>query len=147
VLLRTRPEAASRRSALQVVVDRATPGQLALGRAGAGAVMVVRPRSLPQLLGLDSATATRTAWAVQMLGAREIALGLGTAAALRRPDREASRLWVAAGVLCDGVDVLAVGGALARGRIAKGPGLGLLAVAGAAVAIGVRALREEVPPL
>lgn len=143
MLLRTRPETA-RRSALQSMVDRATPAQLALGRTGVGAVMVVRPRAVPQALGVDSATATRMAWAVQMLGAREIALGLGTWAALRSPDRAASRLWLAGGVLSDGVDALAVSGALLKGRVSKCSGLGLVAVAAAATALGVRALREEV---
>jgi hypothetical protein len=147
MLLRTRPETARRRSPLQVLADRATPAHLAVGRAGAGAVMVVRPRAVPQALGVDSATATRMAWAVQMLGAREIALGLGTLAALRTPDRAASRIWLAGGVLSDGVDALAVAGALAKGRVRTGTGLGLVAVAASAVALGVRALQEEVAPL
>ena len=121
---------------------------LALGRTGAGAVMVARPRLLPQALGVDSATAARTAWAVQMLGARELALGLGTLAARRAGDRRGARLWTAAGVLADGVDVLAVAGALARGRVRTPAGLGVLAVAAAAVALGLRDLQEEqVPPL
>ena len=143
MLLRTRPETAARRSPLQQLADRATPAHLALGRAGAGSVMVVRPRAVPQALGVDSATATRMAWAVQMLGAREIALGLGTWAALRSPDRAASRLWLAGGVLSDGVDALAVAGALLKGRVSKGTGLGLVVVASSAVALGVRALQEE----
>jgi hypothetical protein len=143
VPLLTRTAPTPRRSALQAAAGRATPAHLALGRAGAGAVMVVRPRALPQLLGVDSATATRVGWAVQMLGARELALGLGTLAALRRPDRPASRTWLAAGVLCDAVDVLAVGGALARGRVRKGSGGAVLAIALGAVALGARALQED----
>jgi len=144
MLLRTRPETAVRRSPLQQLADRVTPAHLALGRTGAGAVMVARPRAVPQALGVDSATATRMAWAVQMLGAREIALGLGTYAALRSPDRAASRLWLAGGVLSDGVDALAVAGALLKGRVSKGTGLAVVAVAASAVALGVRALQEEV---
>ena len=144
MLLRTRPETAVRRAPLQQLADRMTPAHLALGRTGAGAVMVVRPRAVPQALGVDSATATRMAWAVQMLGAREIALGLGTYAALRSPDRAASRLWLAGGVLSDGVDAVAVAGALLKGRVSKGTGLAVVAVAASAVALGVRALQEEV---
>jgi hypothetical protein len=144
VLLRTPPESVRGRSALQALADRITPAQLAAGRAGAGTVMVLRPRSLPQLLGVDSATAARTSWAIQMLGAREVALGLGTLAALRRPDRAASRLWLAGGLLSDAVDVLAVGGALARGRVRRGTGGAVLAVALGAVTLGVRALQEEI---
>lgn len=143
MLLRTRPQIA-RRSALQAVLDRATPTQLALGRAGIGTVMVVRPRAVPQALGVDSASATKMGWAVQMLGAREIALGLGTFAALRSPDRAASRLWLAGGVLSDGVDALAVTGALLKGRVSKGAGLGLVVIAAGATALGVRALQEQV---
>ena len=146
--MRTRPAPVRRRSPLQVLVDRATPAHLAIGRSGAGAVMVLRPRFLPQVLGVDSATATRMGWAVQMLGAREIALGIGTLAALRAADRPASRVWLAAGVLADGVDVLATAGALARGRVRTGAGLSVLAVAASAVALGARALQEEqIPPL
>ena len=142
--LLTRPTAPTRsQSALAAVAARATPKHLALGRTAAGASMIVRPRSLPQLMGLDSATATRVGWAVQMLGAREVAVGLGTLAALSSPDRRASRTWIAAGVLCDAVDVLAVGGALLRGRVSKGSGTAVLAVAVSAVALGSRALQED----
>ena len=141
--LLTRPTPTTdRRGVLAAVGDRATPGQLAAGRAGAGALMVVRPRLLPRLLGVDSATATRVGWSVQMLGARELALGLGTLVAAQGPDRRGARLWVAAGVLCDAVDVLAVAGALLRGRVSKGTGTAVLGVAAAAVALGARSLRE-----
>jgi hypothetical protein len=142
VLLRTRPETA-RRSAVQALAQRVTPLHLALGRTGAGTVMIARPRALPQLMGVDSATATRMAWAVQMLGAREVALGLGTVLSLRRGDRGADRLWLAGGVLSDAVDALAVAGALTRGRVGRGTGLGLIAVAASAVAIGVRELQDQ----
>jgi hypothetical protein len=141
LLIRTAPTA--RRSRLQALADRVAPAHLAMGRAGAGAVMVLRPRALPQLMGVDSATAARLGWSLQMLGARELALGLGTLASLRRTEQGASRTWVAAGVLCDAVDVLVVGGALARGRVSKGAGTAVLAVAAGAVALGARALQED----
>lgn len=144
MLLRARPTAPSEtRSALSAVLDAVTPDHLALGRTAAGATMVLRPRALPQLMGLDSATAARVGWAVQMLGAREVAIGLGTLATLGRGDRRASRTWLAAGVLCDAVDVLAVTGALLKGRVSKGSGAAVLAVALGAVAIGSRALDED----
>ena len=147
MLLRTRPEN-PRPSTLSSLAERVSPAHLALGRAGAGGVMVLRPRALPQALGVDSATAARMGWAVQMLGARELALGLGTLASLRAGDRRASRLWLAGGVLSDAVDALAVGGALASGRLRKGTGGAVLAVALAAVALGARELQEEqIPPL
>ena len=119
------------------------PEHLAYGRTGAGVVMVTRPRLLPQRLGVDSAASARMAWIVQMLGARELALGLGTVAALRNPDRRAARLWLAAGVLSDAVDVLAVGSAVARGRLGKASGGAVTLVAMSATALGVRELQAD----
>jgi hypothetical protein len=144
VPLRTRPSAPSpARALLAGAAARVTPGQLAMGRAGAGAVMVARPRLVPTALGVDSATSARVSWIVQMLGARELALGLGTLAALRSPDRAASRAWVAAGLLSDAVDALAVGAAVGRGRVTKSAGGAAVAVAAAAVAVGARALKQD----
>ncbi|MEX2290903.1 MAG: hypothetical protein WD794_11335 [Mycobacteriales bacterium] len=132
----------ARSSAVRAVIGWGSPRRLALGRAGAGLVLTVRPRTLPQLLGVDSATSARLGWAVQMLGARELALGLGTLVALRSPDRRTARSWLAVGTFCDAADVLAIGGALARGRVARRAGGTVLAVAAAAVALGVQALQE-----
>lgn len=142
MLLRTRRcPTGSRSSAL----DAVTPTHLAWGRVGAGASMVVRPRSLPQLMGVDSATSARVGWAVQMLGVRDLALGVGTLVALRGRDRSAARTWLAMGVICDTVDALAIGGALVRGRVATSGAAAAVAVAVAAVAVGAGALQEEAP--
>lgn len=141
MLLRSAPSAT--RTLASSVRERASVGQLALGRAGVGASMIVRPRMMPQMLGVDSATATRVGWAVQMLGAREVAVGLGTFASVRGGDRRATRTWVAAGVLCDAVDALAMTGALLRGRISKGAGAATLVVALSAVAVGLDALQSD----
>ncbi len=111
-----------------------TVRQLSLARAGAGVAMITRPTLLPSLLGVDSASARTMSWTTRMLGAREIALGLGTWTALRRPDAAAARLWLWAGVLSDGVDALAVGSAAARGQVRRVTGAGLTVVAGGAVA-------------
>ena len=145
MLLRRTPAPTSARSVVGVVAERVGPDHLALLRTGAGVVMVGRPRALPQLMGVDSATAARVGWAVQMLGAREIAMGLGTLAALRHPGSRAARTWVAAGVLTDALDVLAVGGALARGRVRASSGTAVLVTATAAVLLGYRALQEDEP--
>ena len=106
-----------------------------------GVTMITRPRTLPRLLGVDSATASRMAWSAQMLGAREVALGLGAFVALRRPDRRAARLWLLAGLVSDAVDALAVGAAVAQGRVSKVTGTGLVAVAGGAVYAQLDALQ------
>ncbi len=145
MLLRTRstPAVGPLPALLGTLAAKARPEHLAVGRAGAGAVMVLRPRALPERLGVDSAAATRMSWAVQMLGAREIALGVGTAVALRRGDVRGARLWVAAGVLSDAVDALAVGAAVARGRLSPLAGGAVTAVALGATALGVQELQRD----
>lgn len=97
---------------------------LGLGRAAAGTTMLVRPGLLPRAVGGAGAPA----WLVQMLGAREVAVGLGGA-------RCAGPAWLAAGLLCDAVDAVAVAGAIGRGRVRSGPGAAVVAVAVAAVAV------------
>jgi hypothetical protein len=121
--------------------------RLSLGRAAVGVSMVTRPRMLPRTLGVDSAAAERTTWVTQMLGAREIALGLGTLASLRRGDREATRLWLWAGLLSDAIDALAVGSATARGRVSRPAGAAVVAVAGGAVYAQAEALTGSPTPL
>ena len=133
--LLTRPSASA--------VDAVSPAHLALGRVGAGASMLVRPKALPQLLGVDSATSTRVGWVVQMLGVRDLALGVGTLISLRGGERAATRTWLTMGVLCDAVDGLAVGGAMLKGRVSKAGGAAVVAVAAAAVAVGAAALKED----
>lgn len=134
----------------------ATPARLAAGRTGAGVVMLARPRLMPQTMGVDSASATKTAWVVQMLGAREVALGLGTLASLRAGrlrsggpgatrlgagELGATRTWVAAGVVCDALDVLAVGAAVLSGRLSRPAGGAVVVTALAATLGGLQTLR------
>jgi hypothetical protein len=123
-----------------------TPLRLAQSRTGVGVVMLTRPALLPRGMGVDRVSAERTGWVVQMLGAREVALGAGTWLALRRPDSRGARLWIAAGVLSDAVDALAVAGALGRGRVGAVPGAGLVVVASTAAAVGVAALTDDERP-
>jgi len=144
VHLLTRP-AVRRRYSLVRLAAAVTPTTLALGRTGAGVVMLVRPRLMPQLLGVDPAGTGGTAWIVQMLGAREVALGFGALAALRSDDRAAARSWVAAGALCDALDVLAVGAAVASGRLSKPVGGAVVASALSAAFAGVRAVSAGPP--
>ncbi len=136
--LLTRP---SRRRArlLPAVLGAATPTTLGAARAGLGVVMIARPTLFPRLMGLDSATSTRVAWLTRMLGAREVAVGLGSVQAVRAGDTGALRTWLKAGALCDAVDAVAVAGALGRGRVDRLPGAALVATASAAVAVQVAA--------
>ena len=119
-----------------------TVERLSIGRAAAGVSMVARPRLLPTSLGVDSAAATRMSWVTQMLGAREIALGLGTLVAARKGDERAARLWLYGGLLSDTVDLLAVGAAVVQGRVSRPAGTALVSVAGGAVYTQLTALSE-----
>lgn len=114
--------------------------RLSLGRVAAGVSMLARPRLLPTALGVDSAAAARMTWVTQMLGAREVALGVGTWTALRGGDRKAARLWLYAGLLSDSVDALAVGAAAVQGRVSRPIGTAVVAIAGGAVYAQVAAL-------
>ena len=127
-------------STAQVLAGALSVERLSLGRAAAGVSMITRPTLLPGVLGVDSAAATRMAWSTQMLGAREVALGLGTFIALRRGEGRSARLWLMAGLLSDAVDALAVSAAVARGRVSKATGIGLVGVAGSAVYAQLEAL-------
>jgi hypothetical protein len=124
-----------------------TPTRLGAGRTAVGVVMLTRPALVPQALGVDRATADRMAWSVQMLGAREVALGLGAVAAGRQAaragDRSASRLWLLGGLLADAVDALAVARAVGQGRLATPAGGALVAVAATAAGIQARELSRR----
>ena len=132
--------------ALRLAGRVVTPSRLATGRAGVGAVMLVRPHLLPTLLGVDSATSARMGWAVQMLGARELALGLGTRVALRRGDGRAARLWLASGLLSDAVDAVVLTAAVARGRLSTRTGALVAVVAAGATALEAAELADEPAP-
>ena len=122
--------------------SRVTVDQVSLVRTGIGVSMLAAPKKVPQLLGVDSAAAARMTWATQMLGVREVSLGLGTYVARRRGDDRATRLWLLAGLLADGVDALVLTAAAARGRVSKPAGLGVVALAGGAVYAQLEALQD-----
>lgn len=123
-----------------------TPLRLAQGRTAVGTVMVTRPAALPQLMGGPEA-ARPAGWTVQMLGARELALGAGTWLALRRAARDGdprpARLWLAAGALSDAVDALVTARALGSGAVKAVPGAALVTVASTAAAAQVAALADD----
>lgn len=145
-LLRSAPNASAADSfvaALSALPSRVGPAQVAAGRAGIGAAMIVRPRALPGLLGVDSATSARMSWAMQMLGARDIAVGVGTLVALRNGNDVAARTWIAAGVLCDVADALVVGAGLVRRRLPAAAGATTFAMAVGAASSGSRELQTR----
>jgi hypothetical protein len=144
--LRRRRSGVSTRSAARLsraltpAVTLLTPERVAQGRCAVGAVMLARPTTLPRLLGVDRVSAERTAWATQMLGAREVALGGGAWLALRRGDARAARLWLVAGLVADALDALAVGRAVGRGTVPIPAGVVAVSVATSAVGIQADAL-------
>jgi hypothetical protein len=123
-----------RYSMLQKLRD---PRGLALGRTAVGVTMLTAPDLIPQLLGASAESRESMGWAVQMLGAREVALGLGALAT-----RKEKRLWHAAGLLCDTVDALAVASAISKGRVRSSAGAGLVVIAAVAAVTGADALRR-----
>ena len=122
------------------LVGRVSPQVLGLARTGVGLSMLVRPGLVPAVLGVDAPARSAMAWAMQMLGAREIAVGLGGAAAARQGDPGTARAWLAAGLLCDAVDAVAVANAVGRGRLQPVAGGALIAAAVAATALQAAAL-------
>lgn len=125
---------------LQAISLLATaPTTLASVRTGIGTVMLLAPQLLPHVLGVDAASRARTSWLVQMVGAREVALGAGVLVADRSG---AGRVWAVAGSACDLADALVVGGAVRRGAVspAWGGAVALSALAAGSVGL-VRARR------
>ncbi|MCU1674353.1 MAG: hypothetical protein JWN77_2466 [Frankiales bacterium] len=122
--------------------SRLSVAQVSLVRTGIGVGMLTHPKTVPQLLGVDSAAAARMSWATQMLGVREVSLGLGTYVALRRGDARTARLWLLAGLLADGVDALVLSAAVARGKVSRPAGIAGVGLAGGAVYAQVEALQS-----
>lgn len=124
-----------------------SPTPLGLARTGVGVAMLTRPSLVPTALGVDSASAQRMDWAMQMLGAREVSLGLGAVAAgrtaRRSGDGRSARVWLAAGLLADAVDAAAVARAVGAGRLSKGTGGALVLIAAAAAGVQARELARR----
>ena len=115
------------------------PTSLATVRTGIGAVMLLAPQLLPQLLGVDPVTRSRTSWLVQMVGAREVAMGAG----LLTADRSgAARSWALAGGASDLADALVVGAAVRRGAVSRSWGSAVALSALAAGAVGTARARR-----
>lgn len=122
---------------------------LASGRIAIGATVFARPTMLAKGMGVDSATAERTAWIARMFAVRDLALGLGVLWALNRSRRgavagllggadPALREMLLLGVVSDLGDAVAVTGALRRGSVRALPAGATLVTALGAAAFGAR---------
>ena len=112
------------------LADLAARG-IALARVGIGVGATLAPRLVSRLQ--FGVTTPRSAIVVRMLGARDLALGLGALLAVRRGS-SGLRGWVEAGVLADAIDAVAF--LRARPEDARSRALTVLAAGGAAVVGG-----------
>jgi hypothetical protein len=113
---------------------------LGVFRSLIGLLMLVSPRRLVGSLTGDAAAAARTGWVSQMVGAREVAIGMGSLKAVREGDRVG--LWCAAATVADLGDVLAVSAAVRDRRVRRWPGLLFVAFAAAGVVADVTVWRH-----
>jgi hypothetical protein len=115
---------------------------LARTRIGFGVVLLLAPGVVARTMtGDDSAGGTRLF--VRMIGARDLAVGLGLQIAL---DRDApARGWLEASAVVDGLDAAAA--LLARGQLRAGvrPGTFCLATAGAVMSAWLAGQIEAAP--
>lgn len=95
-----RPRGGGDHAAVAALVARS----IAVARIGIGLAATLAPRAAARYLFRDAGGGLPVS--VQMLGARDLALGLGAVMAARRSPT-ALRGWVEAGVIADAVDALA----------------------------------------
>lgn len=98
---------------------------LGLTRVVIGTALVVSPVGLGRALGATDPE--QTAPVGRLLGAREIAIGVGTLVAWRRGQSTAA--WVAAQAISDGSDTVAFAAAAIAGRVTPARGWGMAAFA------------------
>lgn len=114
---------------------------LGLGRTGVGLLCLARPTAFARLAGADKYVAKRVTWLTRMFGAREVALGLGTAKAAR--SGHGLTAWATAAAMSDAGDVAALSLAIRDrnlNRLAAGQAT---IVAATAFALGVAAVAES----
>ncbi len=119
------------------------PVLLSAGRAGLGALMLAAPAQVARTLGTPTVSAQDGAWATRMLGAREVAVGLGSVVGLRSNDRTVRRTWLLAGLVCDLADLAIFGAAVRSSRLPRGSSVASVVVASSAVAVQALALTRN----
>ncbi|MBW3664559.1 MAG: hypothetical protein KY469_15770 [Actinobacteria bacterium] len=115
---------------------------IALGRAAIGATLLAAPQQSGKGWLGDVADDPRAQAALRGLGARDLAIGIGTLLSLtrgRRPDR-----WIEAGIIADGADAFAA--VMARDRLARTSLVTTIAVAGGAALLGLYTRFASVGP-
>jgi hypothetical protein len=117
-----------------VTATRVLAYGLALNRVAFGARFLLQPQAAgPTWVGRRRARNSATQLFVRALGARDLGLGAGALAALRRGDAAEARRWMLAHALADGTDLAAT--LAAQRRLPTGPARFATVVAGASTAI------------
>jgi hypothetical protein len=117
-----------------VTVTRLLAHGLALNRVVFGARFLLQPQAAgPTWVGHRRARNSATQLFVRALGARDLGLGAGALAALRRGDATEARRWMLAHALADGTDLAAT--LAAQRRLPTRPARFATVVAGASTAI------------
>jgi hypothetical protein len=107
---------------------------LALNRVVFGARFLLQPSAAgPSWVGRRRARDTGVQLFVRALGARDLGLGVGALAALRRSDAPEARRWMLAHLLADGTDLAAT--LAATSRLPGRPARVATVVAGASTAV------------
>jgi hypothetical protein len=115
----------------------------ARARIAIGIAAVVAPAPAARLMGGPSGSAGLAPVVVRMVGARDVALGLGAVIAI---DRGAPvRGWLEGAALADACDLVA--SVLGRDRLTPGAFRATAGIAGAAAALGALLARQLDPPL
>lgn len=107
------------------MIPRGVVPALGLTRVVIGAGLLINPSGLGKALG--SPDPQQTTAVGRLLGAREIAIGLGTLAAWRRGQSTAG--WVAAQAISDASDTVAFAAAAIAGHVSPARGWGMAAFA------------------
>jgi hypothetical protein len=108
---------------------------IAVGRVALGAIALLAPRATASLLLGHRASRGAVAMTTRMLGARDLALGLGTLRALDRDSDPAA--WTNASALADAGD--AVASVLVLGAVPTTRAVPTIAVSAGAAVLGARA--------
>jgi hypothetical protein len=115
-------------------VTRRLAYALALNRVLFGARFMLQPSAAgPSWVGRRHARDTASQLFVRGLGARDLGLGVGALAALRRSDAIEARRWMLAHLLADGTDLAAT--LAATSRLPGRPARVATVVAGASTAV------------
>jgi hypothetical protein len=114
---------------------------IGIGRTVIGATFLAAPVAALRVLGVDTATASRTTWLSRMTAARDGVLGAGTLASSAK--RNGAAPWLLAGAVADAADAAALATALRTRKVAGFGAIGMVGAAAAAAVVGVWAAVES----